>query len=79
VRHRIVPTFFVMDRPTTPFPYSRSTLFTLRLWVEEVGEGEREVRMQVKHIVSGETRYFRDWAEVMAFLMVKLSSDRRRG
>ena len=50
----------------------RSYLFTLRLWVEDLGAGQHEVRMQVKHVLSGETRYFRQWAEVELFLLAKL-------
>ena len=50
----------------------RSYLFTVRLWVEDLGEGQGEVRMQVRHVLSGETRYFRQWAELEAFLLAKL-------
>jgi hypothetical protein len=39
----------------------RSQLFTLRIWYELLEEDQYEVRMQVKHILSGETRYFRQW------------------
>ena len=48
-----------------------SHLFTMRLWIESVGGGKREVRYQVKHILSGETRYFRDWYALATFLLEK--------
>jgi hypothetical protein len=44
--------------------YSTSSLFTVRIWKEASGE----VRIQVTHVLSGDTRYFRDWAEMLAFL-----------
>jgi hypothetical protein len=61
-----------MDSHKAPVPHYRSYLFTVRLWIEELGYGQREVRMQVKHVLSGETRYFRTWPDVGAFLLAKL-------
>jgi len=52
--------------------HPRTHLFTVRLWVEEVDHGQGEVRMQVKHILSGETRYFREWSLLVAYMAVKL-------
>jgi len=54
-----------------PQRHPRTHLFTVRLWVEPFGNDQRELRMQVKHVLSGETRYFRAWAEVVAFLLAK--------
>lgn len=61
-----------MDTPTTVSPRPRSALFLVRLWVEELSEGECEVRMQVKHVLSGETYYFREWLALTAYLEQKL-------
>jgi hypothetical protein len=49
-------------------PCSYSHLFTVRLWVEEPGNGQTEWRGQVQHVMSGEKRYFRDWSTLIAFL-----------
>ena len=46
----------------------RSQLFTLRLWPEALGDGQAEWRGQVRHLASGETRYFREWPALIAFL-----------
>lgn len=48
---------------------STSELFTIRLWAEELDEEGREYRGQVKHVVTGVTRNFREWADLEAFLM----------
>ena len=48
--------------------HSRSELFTVRLWREDQGEGRVEWRGKVQHVLSGETRYFRDWQVLLAFL-----------
>lgn len=57
-------------------PYSRhSQLFTVRLWIEDLGDGQREWRGQVQHVASGETRYFREWSPLEAFLLTKLQPD----
>lgn len=48
--------------------HSRSQLFTVRLWSEEVGAQQREYRGEVKRVASGATRHFRTWADLQKFL-----------
>jgi hypothetical protein len=48
--------------------HHHSQLFTLRLWPEALGDGQAEWRGQVRHLPSGETRYFREWPALVAFL-----------
>lgn len=43
-------------------------LFTIRLWPEFLGGGQGEWRGQVRHMTSGEVRYFREWSKLVAFL-----------
>lgn len=45
-----------------------SQLFMLRLWLEDLGGGQTDWRGKVQHVNSGETRYFRDWPTLQAFL-----------
>jgi hypothetical protein len=52
-----------LDAPSPP-----SHLFTVRLWLEELADGGSEWRGRVQHVLSGETRYFREWAALAAFL-----------
>jgi hypothetical protein len=54
-------------------PAHRSHLFTVRLWAEELGDGQTEWRGQVQHVLSGETRYFRDWAALVEFVRAMLT------
>jgi hypothetical protein len=49
-----------------------SHLFTLRLWPEALGDSQSEWRGQVRHVTGGETRYFRDWEVLVAFLQASL-------
>jgi hypothetical protein len=46
----------------------RSQLFTVRVWAEKVSEERTEWRGQVKHVLSGRARYFRNWPDLIAFL-----------
>ncbi len=46
----------------------RSQLFTLRVWVEDVGDGRTELRGTLKHILTGETHHFRDWQTLIQCL-----------
>lgn len=43
-------------------------LFMVRVWLEDLGDGKTEWRGQVKHVLSGEVRYFRDWAALAVYL-----------
>lgn len=51
-----------------------SQLFTLRLWREELGNGEAEWRGRVQHVTSGEVCYFRKWPTLIDFLQLVLSA-----
>jgi hypothetical protein len=57
----------------------KTHLFTLRLWYEAWGDGRGEVRFQVKHVLSGETRYFRDGAALLAYLETLVRDAGSRG
>ncbi len=52
--------------------HPKTYLFTLRLWVEPWGDGYGELRMQVKHVASGETHYFRDWTALLTYLVAEV-------
>lgn len=52
----------------------RSHLFTVRLWPEELDDGQVEWRGQVQHVLSEESRYFREWAGLVEFISATLSS-----
>lgn len=60
-----------MDRSKGP-RYPRTHLFMVRLWRETFDNGQREVRIQVQHVLSGERRYFRQWSLLVAYLLAKL-------
>lgn len=57
--------FIVVEQGKRP---PRSYLFTLRLWKEDLGNGETEWRGQVQDVTRGQVRYFRDWATLVAHL-----------
>jgi hypothetical protein len=46
-----------------------SHLFTVRLWAEDLDADQREWRGQVQHVLSGETRYFRNAAGLYGILL----------
>ena len=54
---------------------SGSHLFTVRVWLDEPAEGHIGWRGKVQHVLSGETRYFRDWPALLAFLSKTLALD----
>ena len=65
----------------------RSQLFAVRLWKEEVNEGP-EYRGSVRDVVTGAFRNFRDWSDLVAFLLARMeemeeeehaSAERREG
>lgn len=56
-----------------------SHLFTLRLWTEGVGDDPAGWRGQVRHVLSGETRYFRDWPTLISHLDEMVPARMNRG
>lgn len=71
-----------MKNEDTAQPAHRSHLFTVRLWAEELGDGQIEWRGQVQHVLSGKTHYFRDWitlVEVVAAMLPGLEGSERSG
>jgi hypothetical protein len=56
----------------TAHPPSRSHLFTLRVWLEDLGQGQTEWRGEVHEVESGEVRYFRDWQTLLTLLHAML-------
>lgn len=61
-----------MDNHEPVLRHPQSHLFTVRLWVETLGHGQEEIRMQVRHVLSGETRYFRDGSLLVSYLLTKM-------
>jgi len=57
---------------TTSSP--RPQLFTVRVWQEDRGDGQSEWRGKVQHLLSGETRYFREWQTLVAFIVEKAAA-----
>ncbi len=49
----------------------RSHLFTVRLWKEEVTGGS-EHRGNVRDVVSGAFRNFRNWSDLAAFMVARI-------
>lgn len=49
-------------------------LFTVRLWQEDLGDGQVEWRGEVKNLTSGEVRYFRQWS-LLARLLPRMIDD----
>ena len=52
---------------------SRSHLFTVRVWQEEIGTDQTELRGKVQLHTSGDVRYFREWASLVPLLVTMLS------
>jgi hypothetical protein len=47
---------------------SRSHLFMVRLWPEDVGAGQTEWRGRLQHVTSGEVAHFRDGSSLLRIL-----------
>jgi hypothetical protein len=51
-----------------------SHLFTVRVWAEQLGEGQAEWRGKIQSIPGGEVHYFRDWTTLVTLLLEMLPS-----
>lgn len=56
-------------------PALTSHLFTVRVWREELEAGRVEWRGKVLHVLTDESRYFRRWADLIAFVQSKIETD----
>ncbi len=72
--HRLLEGPMPKRSPALDHPESlqHSQLFTVRVWREDRGNGGSEWRGKVQHVLSGEARYFRDWATLIAALQEML-------
>lgn len=52
-----------------------TVLFTLRLWQESLDNERSEWRGEIKNLTTQETRYFRMWEEIAAFIPLMLAND----
>jgi hypothetical protein len=52
----------------------RSSLFTVRLWKQPVAGGS-EYRGSVREVLSGANRNFREWPELVSFMMAQMEED----
>jgi|RhiMethySRZTD1v2_1073278.scaffolds.fasta_scaffold5405041_1 hypothetical protein len=59
-----------MDKTPSQQP---THLFTVRMWLEDLGDGQTEWRGRVQHVVSGEIHYFRHWPVLIAWLKTMLA------
>lgn len=55
-----------------PSKQSQAHLFTVQLWLEELGNGQAEWRGQVKNVANGDECYFREWSAVGGLIRAML-------
>ena len=55
-----------------------SCVFIVRTWAEARGEDLAELRGTVRDMHSGETRYFRTWEDLLAFMERHHATQARR-
>lgn len=53
---------------------ARTQVFIIRIWHEPQEEGRSAVRIQARHVLSGETRYFVEWSALTGYLSGKLKT-----
>jgi len=70
-----MPESSVLERDDNP---SRSHLFMVRVWLEDLGDGKQEWRGKVQCVTGGEVKYFRDWQTLLEDLQVMLADQKQR-
>ena len=45
-----------------------SHLFIVRMWREDLGDGQSEWRAYLRHVPTGEDRYVRTWQDLESFM-----------
>lgn len=67
----------MIDKNDLHQPQPHSQLFTVRLWRDTGQSSDRAPYMQVKHVLSGETRFFSTWQPLIDYMLNKLNSLQR--
>ncbi len=52
----------------------RSHVFTLRLWLEDLGGSQREWRGRIQNVQAAQAIYFREWQSMIRFLQENLGA-----
>ena len=53
---------------------AHTQVFIVRIWHEAQGTGQSEVRIQARHVLTGETRYFLEWPALTDYLAGKVDA-----
>jgi hypothetical protein len=70
---------YLMDDANRPAQSSHS--FILRMWLEDLGNGQLDWRGKVQHVNSGEVIFFRNWQTLETFvegLLQKVKTEKIR-
>ncbi len=51
----------------------RSHLFVVRVWIKRPADALLEYRGRIQHVLSGETRHFKDWPTMVDFLETEMA------
>ena len=62
------------DDTALPQSQARFQLFTVRLWRDTEQTDQSAPYMQVRQVLTGETRYFSAWSPLIEYLLSKLDS-----
>ena len=62
----------VKDKTVSNTAGTRTQVFIVRIWYEAQEGGKRELRIQARHVLTGEVRYFLAWPALTAYLAGKL-------
>lgn len=60
-------------------PHPRTHLFVVRVWLENIGDAKAEWRGDVKQVLSGEVRHFREWITLIEHLKDMLAGSESNG
>jgi hypothetical protein len=60
-----------MEAESASLATHRSCLFTVRVRREELGDGVAEMRMEVRHVLSGDVHHFRRWSDMVAYMQTE--------
>ena len=61
-----------MNNTSRASHFTRTQIFTLRLWQEELNGDHWEWRGRIQNAISGEIAYFREWANLVDLLQMML-------
>jgi hypothetical protein len=70
----LISALALIQAPNASHTQPRARTFIVRLWLEDLGDGNFEWRGRVQDVISGQVTFFRGWERLVATIVNTLAN-----